>query len=50
MNKSPAKEIGGALYSTRICNLHHDSLVDIVLLPVEGGVRLDDDVLVRGLL
>jgi hypothetical protein len=25
-------------------------LVDVVLLPVEGGVGLDDDVLVRGLL
>jgi hypothetical protein len=26
------------------------ALVDVVLLPVEGGVGLDDDVFVRGLL
>src|SRR5260370_20544430 len=36
------------------CSPYPDSveprLVDVVLLPVEGGVRLNDDVLVRGLL
>jgi len=34
----------------RIRSLNNSRLVDVVLLPMQGGVGLDDDVFVRGLL